>query len=134
MAQANSFAKRFPGSDLLARPAVGPGTAQLDQLRHSAGRNYDQLLERAAWFYEAVKLLRGDEEPDAGQGPGLPRCLHRRGGLHGSTASKAYTLHVPAEPPAQLFWSATVYDAWTTGAWSTTSSSGATGALATPIS
>src|SRR3954468_23219625 len=24
-----------------------------------------------------------------------------------------YTLHVPADPPAKLFWSATVYDAWT---------------------
>ena len=49
---------------VLARPAVGPGASSLDNSAQR-GDGYDELLERASWFYEAVSFSDGDEEPDA---------------------------------------------------------------------
>jgi hypothetical protein len=110
MAQANSFAKRFPGA------AYWPDrqwdlVAQLD---HSDQRteNYDQLLERAAWFYEAVSFSEAMKSQTPGKGQAYLGSYTDANGawLDGGVA---YTLHVPADPPAQLFWSVTVYDVWT---------------------
>ena len=68
MAQANTFAKRFEGSAVLARPAVGPRD-RARQLRSSAATYYDELLERASWFYEAVSFSEAmkSQTPGVGQ-------------------------------------------------------------------
>ncbi|MFJ6699540.1 DUF1254 domain-containing protein [Streptomyces sp. NPDC091272] len=107
MAQANSFAKRFAGArywpdrqwDLVL---------MLDRSDQRA-EHHDQLLERAAWFYEAVSFSAAMKS----QTPGLGQAyLATYTDAHGQwlDGAKSYTLHVPANPPAKLFWSATVYD------------------------
>ena len=110
MAQANSFAKRFPGA------AYWPDR-QWDlvvQLDHSDQRteNYDQLLERAAWFYEAVSFSEAMKSQTPGQGQAYLGAYTDANGAW-LDGAKPYTLRVPANPPAKLFWSATVYDVWT---------------------
>ena len=71
--------------------------------------NYDQLDERAAWFYEAVVISKGmlTENPGVGQ-----RYIVSYKDKDGKwlDGGKTYKLHVPANPPAKQFWSATAYD------------------------
>jgi hypothetical protein len=110
MAQANTFAKRFEGAgywpdrrwDLVL---------QLDNSTQRASY-YDQLLERAAWFYEAVSFSEAMKSQTPGLGQAYLGCYTDADGewLDGS---KDYTLHIPADPPAKLFWSVTVYDVYT---------------------
>ncbi|MET1005843.1 MAG: DUF1254 domain-containing protein [Propionibacteriaceae bacterium] len=107
MAQANTFAKRFPE----ARYWPDRQWFLAIDLDNSAqrGPDYDQLLERAAWFYEAVSF----SEAMKSQTPGVGQAY-----LGGYTDSEGrwldgdlpYTIHIPADPPAKLFWSFTVYD------------------------
>lgn len=70
---------------------------------------YDQLDERAAWFYEAVVISKGmlTETPGVGQ-----RYIASYKDKDGKwlDGGKTYKLHVPANPPAKQFWSATAYD------------------------
>jgi len=110
MAQANSFAKRFPD----ARYWPDRQWDLVLQLDHSdqRGLDYDQLLERAAWFYEAVSFSAAMKS----QTPGLGQAY--LGSYTDSTGAwldggASYRLHVPADPPAKLFWSVTVYDVTT---------------------
>jgi hypothetical protein len=110
MAQANSFAKRFPGATYWP-------DRQWDlvvQMDHSDQRaeSYDQLLERAAWFYEAVSFSEAMKSQTPGKGQAYLGAYTDSDGewLDGA---RTYTLHVPADPPAKLFWSVTVYDVWT---------------------
>ncbi|MED7953986.1 DUF1254 domain-containing protein [Streptomyces sp. BE303] len=110
MARANSFAKRFDGSrywddrqwDLVL---------MLDRSDQRA-EHHDQLLERAAWFYEAVSFSAAMKSRTPGQGQAYLATYTDTDGqwLDGG---RSYTLHVPADVPAKLFWSATVYDAAT---------------------
>lgn len=70
---------------------------------------YDDLDERAAWFYEAVTndpMMHGH---DTGKGQVYMATYRDADGdwLHGSVD---YILHVPANVPAETFWSLTVYD------------------------
>ena len=110
MAQANTFAKRFAGSrywpdrqwDLvltMGNPA-------------QRGDGYDELLERASYFYEAVTFSAAMKSQTPGKGQAYLGAYTDADGdwLDGGAS---YTLHVPADPPARLFWSATVYDAAT---------------------
>nr|WP_308800886.1 DUF1214 domain-containing protein [Streptomyces polyasparticus] len=107
MAQANCFAKRFDGSrywpdrqwDLVL---------MLDRSDQRA-EHHDQLLERAAWFYEAVSFSAAMKSQTPGLGQAYLASYTDADGqwLDGA---RTYTLHVPADPPAKLFWSATVYD------------------------
>ncbi|WP_331767169.1 DUF1254 domain-containing protein [Embleya sp. NBC_00896] len=107
MAQANSFAKRFEGSrwwpdrqwDLVS---------MLDR-SDQRGPYYDQLLERAAWFYEAVSFSAAMKSRTPGLGQAYLASYTDANG-DWLAGDRAYTLHVPADPPAKLFWSATVYD------------------------
>lgn len=107
MAQANSFAKRFEGSRYWP-------DRQWDlvlPLDNSAQRGpyYDELLERTSWFYEAVSF----SEAMKSQTPGLGQAyLGVYTGADGEwlDGARAYTLHMPANVPAKLFWSVTVYD------------------------
>jgi hypothetical protein len=107
MAKANSFAKRFP--DVRYWPdRQWDLVAVLD---HSSQRaeGYDQLLERAAWFYEAVSFSEAMHSRTPGEGQAYLGSYTDADGqwLDGA---RPYTLHVPADPPARLFWSVTVYD------------------------
>jgi hypothetical protein len=110
MAQANTFAKRFEGSrwwpDRQWDLAI--------MLTNSAqrGPHYDELLERASWFYEAVSFSAAMKSQTPGAGQAYLGAYTDAGGewLDGG---RAYTLHVPPDPPAKLFWSATVYDVGT---------------------
>ncbi len=107
MAQANTFAKRFSGSRYW--PDRQWDLAIVLDNSAQRGPYYDELLERASWFYEAVSFSEAmkSQTPGVGQAylgaytDGEGEWLD--GGAH-------YTLHVPPDPPAKLFWSATVYD------------------------
>jgi hypothetical protein len=110
MAQANTFAKRFDGSRYWP-------DRQWDlvlPLDNSAqrGPHYDELLERASWFYEAVSFSAAMKSQTPGKGQAYLSAYTSTDGawLDGGTA---YTLHVPADPPAKPFWSITVHDART---------------------
>jgi hypothetical protein len=108
MAQANTFAKRFPGSRYWPDRRWDLVLA-LDQSSQRTA-HYDQLLERAAWFYEAVSFSAAMKSQTPGVGQAYLSCYTDSAGqwLDGG---KAYSLHIPANPPARLFWSATVYSA-----------------------
>jgi hypothetical protein len=110
MAQANTFAKRFQG----ARYWPDRTWDLAIPLDNSAqrGPHYDELLERASWFYEAVSFSAAMKSQTPGAGQAYLSCYIDSGGdwLDGG---QSYTLHIPANPPAKLFWSATVYDAST---------------------
>lgn len=110
MAQANTFAKRFPDSRYWPDRQWDLALA----LGNSAQRGlyYDQLLERASWFYEAVSFSEAMKSQTPGQGQAYLSCYTDAGGQWLDGGSD-YTLRVPADPPAKLFWSATVYDAAT---------------------
>lgn len=107
MAQANTFAKRF------AQGTYWPDRVweQAIVLDNSAQRaeNYDELLERASWFYEAVSFSVAMKSQTAGVGQAYLGAYTDAGG-NWLDGAKNYTLHVPADVPAKLFWSATVYD------------------------
>ncbi len=107
MAKANSFAKRFPGATYWP-DRQWDLVLQLDR-SDQRGDNYDQLLERAAWFYEAVSFSEAMKSQTPGAGQAYLGSYTDADGawLDGGTT---YTMHVPANPPAKLFWSFTVYD------------------------
>ncbi len=110
MAQANSFAKRFTGS----RYWPDRQWDRVLPMSNSAqrGDGYDELLERTSWFYEAVTFSEAMKSQTPGKGQAYLSSYTDSGGawLDGGAS---YTLHVPADPPARLFWSVTVYDAGT---------------------
>ena len=110
MAQANSFAKRFTGS-LHWPDRQWDLVLPLDNSQQR-GEGYDQLLERASWFYEAVSFSAAMKSEVRGQGQAYLSTYTDANGdwLDGG---REYTLHVPADPPAKLFWSVTVYSIWT---------------------
>ena len=70
---------------------------------------FDQLDERAAWFYEAVVVSKGmlTQTPGVGQ-----RYLASYKDNQGKwlDGGNTYKLHVPPNPPAKGFWSVTAYD------------------------
>jgi hypothetical protein len=110
MAQANTFAKRFDGSTYWPDrrwDLVLPMTNSAQR-----GEHYDQLLERTSWFYEAVSFSAAMRSQTPGQGQAY------LGAYTGADdawldGGRSYSLHVPADPPAKLFWSITVYDVYT---------------------
>ncbi len=110
MAQANTFAKRFDGARYW--PDRQWDTAIVLSNPSQRGPGYDELLERSSWFYEAVTFSEAmkSQTPGAGQA-----YLGSYTDVDGEwlDGARSYTLHVPADPPARLFWSVTVYDVWT---------------------
>ncbi|WP_091227215.1 DUF1254 domain-containing protein [Microbacterium sp. 3J1] len=110
MAQANTFAKRFE------QGTYWPDRAweQAIVLDNSAqrGDGYDELLERASWFYEAVSFSEAMKSRTPGVGQAYLGS-YTDGAGEWLDGGRAYTLHVPADVPAKLFWSATVYDVTT---------------------
>ncbi len=107
-AKANTFAKRFPGSRYWDDRQWDVAIV----LDHSSqrGDDHDELLERASWFYEAVSFSAAMKSQVRGKGQAYLGAYTDAEGewLDGG---RDYTLHVPADPPAGLFWSIAVYDA-----------------------
>ena len=70
---------------------------------------YQQLDGSAAWFYEAVTNDESMHGQETGWGQVYMASYKDADGdwLDGATN---YTLHVPANPPAEAFWSMTLYD------------------------
>ncbi|MCV7131753.1 DUF1254 domain-containing protein [Mycobacterium hodleri] len=108
MAQANTFAKRFPGSAYWPDRRWDLVLAVDDSSQRAA--NYDQLLERASWFYEAFSFSSAMKSQTPGVGQAYLSCYTDRDG-HWLDGGRDYTLHIPPDPPAKLFWSVTVYSA-----------------------
>ena len=76
------------------------------------GADHDELLERASWFYEAVSFSAAMKSQVRGKGQAYLGAYTDAAGewLDGG---RDYVLHMPADPPAELFWSVAVYDAET---------------------
>jgi hypothetical protein len=104
MAKANTSDKRV-------EPPFWEGTNWKHALVVSTDQRmpgYDQLDERAAWFYEAVAISKAmlTETPGVGQ-----RYIAAYKDKNGEWLSggNTYRLHVPPNPPAKQFWSVTAY-------------------------
>jgi hypothetical protein len=106
MARANTFERRFAG--MMYRPETHWHYA-LQLNADNPDKFWNLLDERAAWFYEAV----GASPDMAPKHPGpssayLSTYTDKSGDwLDGAST---YRLHVPANAPAKLFWSVTLYD------------------------
>ena len=108
MAKASDLAKR--ATDPYWKGASWKLALGLDPSQRM--ENYDQLDERAEWFYEAVTTSAGMVSTTPGVGSTYLASYADKSGdwLEGS---KSYTLHIPPNPPAAQFWSIAVYS-WDT--------------------
>lgn len=105
MAGANNFHSRFPTA------FYAEGTNWDLALAHNLDQraeHYDQLDERAAWYYEALTTSEGMTSSRPGVGSTYLGGYRDKDGewLDGA---QAYTLRIPANVPAKNFWSVTVY-------------------------
>jgi hypothetical protein len=106
MAQTKSFDKRE--KEALYRPDTRwLYVILLDPSQEAA--NYSQLDERADYFYEAVTTTKGMVTTTPGVGQAYLGAYQDSSG-DWFDGGKSYRLRVPADPPAKLFWSLTVYD------------------------
>jgi len=105
MAKANTSDKRV-------EPPFWPGTNWKHALVVSPDQRmpgFDQLDERAAWFYEAVAVSKGMLTQTPGVGQRYIASYRDRDG-NWLSGGNTYRLRVPADPPAKGFWSVTAYD------------------------
>lgn len=106
MAQANSFATREEGARY--RPDSNwDYVIMFDPFQEADG--YTQLDQRAKYFYEAVTTTKGMVTKTPGVGQAYLGA-HRDANGNWFDGGKSYKLNVPADAPAKLFWSVTVYD------------------------
>lgn len=109
MAQANSFATRE--KDARYRPDTRwDYVIMFDPFQEAA--SYTQLDQRAKYFYEAVTTTKGMVTKTPGVGQAY-LAAHQDANGNWFDGSKSYTLNVPPNAPAKLFWSVTVYDSLT---------------------
>jgi hypothetical protein len=105
MAKANTYTKRF-------EDAYWPGMHWKDVLAVNTTQreeNFEQLDERASYFYEAVAISEAMRSTTSGFGQRYMGVYQDKDG-NWLTGGNNYRLHVPANPPATQFWSVTVYD------------------------
>ena len=105
MAKVNTYTRRF------AEP-MWPGTHWKDVLTVNTTQHeefFDQLDERAAYYYEGVVISEGMRLKKPGPGQRYVGCYQDKDGEYLS-GSNLYKLHVPPNPPVGQFWSLTVYD------------------------
>lgn len=105
MAKANAFDKRV-------EPVFWKGTHWKDALvvtENQKMEHHDQFDERAAWFYEAVTVSRAMRTREVGKGMRYIAAYRDKNG-DWLTGGKSYRLRIPANPPAEQFWSVTAYD------------------------
>jgi hypothetical protein len=106
MAKANDFAKRMEDAHYVDDSHWDFATVcPPDQRRE----HYDSLDGRAAWFYEAVTNDVAMHGQKTGKGQVYLGAYKDSDGdwLDGGTN---YVLNVPADAPAEAFWSITLYD------------------------
>lgn len=104
MAQSNDYVKRFaepywPGTNW--KDAVVPAMDQHTE-------HYDQIDERAAWFWEAITISRGMKSTIPGFGQRYMVTYTDKGNNYLS-GEHTYKLNVPADVPATNFWAITLY-------------------------
>ena len=108
MARVNDFQKRIEAANY--NDEVHWEYAAVILNPNQRAEYYDQLDERAAWFYEAVtisdQMVSQTEDPD-GQ---VYLAAYKDGDGNWLDGSNSYKLTVPANPLASKFWSLTVYD------------------------
>ena len=105
MAKANTYTKRF-------EDAYWPGARWKDVLAVNTTQrenNFEQLDERASYFYEAVAISEAMRSTTPGFGQRYMGVYQDEDGGW-LVGGKNYRLRVPANPPAKQFWSVTVYD------------------------
>jgi hypothetical protein len=111
MAKASAFDKRFDG--IRYRPdanweyVVAPSYAVDQDIQNST-----QFEERTALFYEAVGMSAASITQRPGVGQTYLGAYHDKNG-NAFDGSKTYRLRVPPNPPVNLFWSITLYEAET---------------------
>ena len=107
MAKANDFFNpRLEDSHYVAGSNWEFATTSVPSQRRET---YDDLDERAAWFYEAVTndpMMHGQR---TGKGQ-VYMAAYRDGDDDWLDGAVNYALHVPPDVPAKTFWSVTVYD------------------------
>ena len=106
MAKANDFEKQFPAAHYVDGRRWEFALA-LDPSQRTA--NYDQLDERAAWFYEATTTSAGMVTTTPGVGQIYLGTYKDKAG-NWLDGSKTYRLRVAKDAPVANFWSMTVYD------------------------
>jgi hypothetical protein len=109
MASANTFAARLPGANWY------PGTqwmasVLLDPSQEAA--TYSQLDERLHWFYIATYMNPHMAQTKPGPGSVYIQSFKDKNARWLDSA-RNYRLRVPANAPAEDFWSITVYDSKT---------------------
>lgn len=105
MAGANNFDSRFDAA------FYAPGTKWDIALAHNLDQraeHYNQLDERAAWYYEALSSSKGMKSSRPGIGSTYLGG-YRDKDNEWLDGGKNYKLRVPANAPAKRFWSITVY-------------------------
>jgi hypothetical protein len=105
MAKANTSDKRV-------EPAFWPNTHWKHALVVSVDQrkeNYDQLDERAAWYYEAIGISKAMLTETPGVGQRYIAAYQDKDGNWLDTG-KSYRLRVPPNAPVKQFWSVIVYD------------------------
>jgi hypothetical protein len=106
MAKANTADRRFAG--VKYRPEARWDFAlQLDA--DDPGAYWNLLDERASWFYEAYGAGASMAPKHPGPSSAYLGAYKDKAG-HWLDGGTSYRLHVPPNPPIQLFWSVTVYD------------------------
>ncbi len=106
MAKANNFAKRMEDAHYVDGSHWDFATVSPPDQRRE---HYDSLDGRAAWFYEAVTNDIAMHGQKTGKGQVYMATYKDKDGdwLDGGVN---YVLNVPANAPAEAFWSITVYD------------------------
>jgi hypothetical protein len=106
MAKANNFAKRLKTGKYVKGSHWYFATVAFPDQK---AEHYDQLDERAAWFYEAVTNNAAMHGQRTGKGQVYLASNKDKDGdwLDGGMN---YILHVPPDAPAETFWSITLYD------------------------
>lgn len=110
MTQAVTFDKRF--ADI--KHWSDRGWEYVITMDNAAQRTgtYEELMQRTAYFYEAVTFSAAMISKTPGEGQAYLGSYTDNSGAW-LDGAKSYTLHIPANPPAAHFWSVTVYDSET---------------------
>jgi len=106
MAKANDFAKRMEEAHYVDGAQWHFATVAAPDQR---AEYYDQLDERAAWLYEAVTNDPAMHGQVTGKGQ-IYLGTYKDNDGNWLDGGKNYVLHVPANAPAETFWSITLYD------------------------
>lgn len=106
MAKANDFAKHMDNSHYVDGIHWHYATVANPDQR---SEHYDQLDERAAWFYEAVTNDPAMHGKDTGKGQ-IYLATYKDKDDDWLDGGKRYILRIPPNVPAEAFWSITLYD------------------------